>query len=71
MAVLPYFPLMRSSSLAKILKASSHEIRTHSSLPRSSFLPPPGAQFLRFIGVFEPVGNRECGCVGRGRAHKP
>src|SRR5690606_16646250 len=43
-------------------------MRSHSSRPRSSFLPPPGSQFLRFIGYLRRSAPKHCCCCARPRA---
>ena len=67
-AFIAVLSLMRFSSLATMSSASSQLIRTHSSWPRSSFLPPPGSQFLRFIGYFSRSAPKICCCCERPRA---
>src|SRR5512135_3664041 len=60
MDALPYVCFTRISSFATIVNASSQEMRTHSSLPRSDLSPPPGAQFLRFIGYLRRSAPKTC-----------
>ena len=60
-----------ATSSAMMAKASSHEMRTHSSRPRSSFWPPVcGSQCLRFMGYFKRSAPKvSCRCAWpRGQA---